>query len=299
MKWLPSAALLAATLAATLSACAEGADSLLVPGQDGTPASPSGTAPGAPGAPGGLPPGITSGSAKEFFVKKVSPELNAACGSCHTTGVTGAPVFTNADANQAYGMVENRGYIMNGSILVRKGAHTGPAFTPPQVSIVNEWIALELSVRGSKAPSNIFAKLGSCVDVGKFTDIRLDNLRTVKRKDENANQCTGCNGALCVTCHKEGEAGFHSNFTGGGILTAKALQTNSKSADGIYYITKYIATNGTSLTVAPALKEKATATALEKPYGHPMFQVPPEMETALKDFADDVVAKYNAKQCGQ
>jgi mono/diheme cytochrome c family protein len=304
MNTSPLAVLFAAFLVATVSACSGGDPDTLNndPGGGGTssapttrPATPTPSATGA----GSLPPGVTSGTGKEFFLKSVAPELNAACGSCHTSGSAGAPVFLNADANLSYGLVENRGYIMTGSILVRKGAHLGPALTANQAKIVNDWVALEIGVRGNKAPTNIFSKLGTCVDVAKFAEIRLDNLRTIRRTNENANNCTGCNAALCSTCHKEGEAGFHSNFGGLGTLTSKALQENAQSAEGVFFISKYVATNGTALTAATGLKDKAAATATDQPYGHPLYQVSPEMDTALQAFAQDVITKYNAKQCGQ
>ncbi len=265
----------------------------------------SGTTPGSSSS-GGVtppdqpPPGITSPSAKEYFIKTVFPELTTSCGGCHNPpGSAGAPTFWNADASTAYTSVEARGYITTASMLLRKGQHTGPALTPQATADVSSWLAQEAQVRGNNVPVNILSKLGTCVDATKFQAITLDKLRTIKRTNENANNCTGCNQAPCESCHATGEYAMHANFGNLGTQTALALKGNTMSPEGIFIISKYISTNGTTLVASSALKDKATATSTGVPYSHPMFTVTPAMATAIDAFAQDIITKYNAKTCGQ
>lgn len=249
--------------------------------------------------PGAPPPGVESNEAKAFYLQKIHAPLASACASCHATGTEGAPVFMDKDASKTYAMLEARGYIVPSSMLVRKGAHKGPALTPELTGLIGDWVTLEGKVRGGKAPVNIFAKLGDCVDAAKFDAINLDDMRTIKRDGENANNCTGCNQARCTTCHKEGEAGFHASFGGLGTSTVDILKQNGRSPEGVYLITKYVATNGTTLIASTALKDKATATKTDVNYGHPLYEVGASSDAALQAFAQDIITKYNAKQCGQ
>jgi hypothetical protein len=250
--------------------------------------------------PGQPPPGITSPSAKDYFIKTVFPELTSTCGGCHNPpGSAGAPAFWNTDAATAYTSIEARGYITTASMLLRKGQHTGPALTAQEGTDIQTWLAMEAQVRGSNTPDSILSKLGNCIDATKFTAIGLDKLRTVKRTNENANQCTGCNQAACESCHTSGEYAMHANFGNIGTKTLAALQANGTSPEGIYIISKYVSTNGTQLVASTALKDKATATSTGVAYSHPMFTVTPAMETAVEAFAQDIITKYNAKTCGQ
>ena len=228
------------------------------------------------------------------------PALTTTCGSCHAPpGSAGAPTFWNSDAATAYTSVEARGYITSASMLLRKGQHTGPALSGQESADVTQWLTLEQQVRGTQTPVDLLSKLGNCVDATKFQAILLNQLKTIKRTNENANNCTGCNQAPCQTCHTTGEYAMHANFSQIGTPTLKAMQANATSPEGIYIISKYVTTNGTLLVPSTALKDKATATATGVPYSHPMFTVTPAMETAIEAFATDIITKYNAKTCGQ
>jgi hypothetical protein len=184
-------------------------------------------------------------------------------------------------------------------MLLKKGQHEGPALTADQTTMVSHWLDLETQVRGTAAPINLLEKLGTCVDQTKFTAINLQNLRTVPRQGENPNNCTGCNNAPCQTCHATGEYGMHSNFGKLGTTTLQALTTNATSPEGVYLISKYISTNGTTLIPANGIQDKAKVVATGPRYSHPMFTVTPTMDAAITAFAQDIITKYNAKQCGQ
>lgn len=301
------AALVAIAAAASVAACGS-SDSLTVP-TDGTSGSGGGSggdysAPAAAPSAGDdtPPPGVSDNAAKVYFVENVYPSLMVTCGSCHVApGSQGAPPWlSSASASDAYTMIEGRGYInLSSSLLLKKGAHEGPQLTPDQVNAITQWLTLENQVRGSATPANLLAKLGDCLDKTKFATIKLDQLRTIQRTNENANRCTGCNQAYCQNCHEQGEYTMYSNNGDLGMATFDALAANTTSSDGTYLIEKYITTNGTSLVPATAISDKATVTQTGPAYSHPMFKVSTDMQAAIVDFANDAITKYNAKSCGQ
>jgi hypothetical protein len=214
------------------------------------------------------------------------------CGACHNPPGTGGapPWLSSSSASDAYASVEARGYIVPNSMLLKKGAHEGPALTNQQTSIVGQWLQLEQSVRGNQAPVDLLANLGNCLDQTKFQAIGLDKLRTIPRQGENPNTCTGCNNAPCQACHEQGEMGMHSNFAGNlGTKTFIALQTNGTSPEGLYLIAKYITTSGIQLVPGTGLQDKAKAVATGPRYSHPMFTISTAMDTAITAFATDAI----------
>ena len=250
----------AVALTALAAACGDDPNKLGNGDSVGSP-SPSASGPGGQdpnGAPAAQPtpadktppPGVTDNSAKAYFVATVYPSLMNTCGSCHAPpGSQGAPVYlSTTSATDAYNAIEARGYIDPNSMLLKKGAHEGPALTADQVSIVAHWIDLETQVRGAQAPVNLLQKLGNCLDQTKFNAIQLSALRTVPRTGENTNTCTGCNNEPCQTCHSQGEMTMHAYFTGNlAPKTFDVLKANGLSPQGNYLISKYITTSGTNL----------------------------------------------------
>ncbi|MGH7285666.1 MAG: hypothetical protein ACRELY_29460 [Polyangiaceae bacterium] len=301
-------ALSAIVAAAAMAACGN-SDSLSVP-DDGMGGGGGGgggsdySAPAAAPQPGDDTPhpGVDDNAAKVYFVQNVYPSLMVTCGSCHVSpGSDGAPPWlSSGTATDAYTMIEARGYInLTSSLLLKKGAHEGPALTPDQTNTISQWLTLEMQVRGSATPANLLSKLGDCLDKTKFTTIALDKLRTTPRTNENTDRCTGCNKAACQTCHEQGEYTMYSNDGTLGTSTFNALVANTTSADGTYLIEKYITTDGTSLVPATAIADKSAVTQTGPNYSHPMFVVDDTMKAAILDFANDAIAKYNAKSCGQ
>jgi hypothetical protein len=258
------------------------------------------TAPPAP-ADNNAPPGVNNNKAKVYFVQTVYPSLMGTCGACHNPpGVNGAPPWlSSSSASDAYTSIEARGYIVPSSMLIKKGAHEGPALTSEQTTSVTPWLQMDADVRGAAAPVDLLAKLGTCVNQTLFNAIQLQNLRTTPRTNENPNTCTGCNNAPCQTCHESGEYAMHSNFGKLGTNTLQALQANGTSPEGVFLISKYISTNGTTLIAANGIQNKAKTVATGPRYSHPMFTVSTTMDTAITAFANDIITKYNAKQCGQ
>ncbi|MFO0674458.1 MAG: hypothetical protein U0235_33415 [Polyangiaceae bacterium] len=255
-----------------------------------TPSSTSGTAIPASG------PGSTSSAAHQFFVDKVFPSLNV-CVTCHATGNLGAPKFLATDANGAYQGIDAHGLIQDQSLLLTKGTHAGgsaPALDANQSSLITQWLALEAKERvGQAAPVNILEKMGSCLDKTLFDAIQFQQLRTTKRDNENANNCTGCNQTPCRSCHTGGDGGFYMAV--GSALDQETFTESQKAK----YIVKYIGLNGTTPVASNAIKLKGQATTTDRPYSHPMFTVPDDMQARIDAFVTAAITKYQNKQCGQ
>jgi hypothetical protein len=231
----------------------------------------------------------------------VYPSIENTCGGCHNTGVDGSPKFLVAmDANTSYQNLDARGDIIvdpSQSLMLHQGAHDGgkaPALTADQTTTVTNWLTQEMQERaGQAAPVNVLSKIGACLDQTKFDAIGFQNLRTTQRQGENANNCTGCNNAPCRTCHTGGDGGFYM-AVGSSLDTTTFTETQTPQ-----YIVKYIGLNGTAPTASNALMTKSQATQTGAPYTHPMFTIPATMQTAIDDFVQDAITRYQAKQCGQ
>lgn len=275
------------------------------PGPKGSPTSGNGVTGGqnitTPGStsPQAIPasgPGSASSPAHQFFVDKVFPVLNV-CVTCHATGNLGAPRFLATDANGAYQGIDAHGLIQDQSLLLTKGTHAGgsaPALDANQASVITQWLALEAKERvGQAAPVNILEKMGSCLDKTLFDAIQFQQLKTTKRDKENADNCTGCNQTPCRSCHTGGDGGFY-------MAVGSALDQNTfTETQSAKFIVKYIGLNGTTPVASNAIKLKGEATVTDRPYSHPMFTVPTDMQQRIDAFVTAAITKYQNKQCGQ
>jgi hypothetical protein len=242
-----------------------------------------------------------SPAGQKFFVDNVFPFLKTGCGGCHGgAGAGGAPTWiNNADALASYKLQFQMGYVVTNSRIVLKAPHGGSTtneLSTAQKTTFNQWVAMELKDGGNKATPNVMEKLGGCLDQTKFNAIGLQNLRTIRRGNENANNCTGCDNAQCSTCHAGGEADFVNSF---GVSTAILPANNTfVQTQKQPFISKYFGVSPTGEPIASdAIQKKADATATAKPYTHPMFRLSTAQQTALKAFVDDAVSKYKAGTC--
>jgi mono/diheme cytochrome c family protein len=242
----------------------------------------------------GAPKPVAAVTAKDKYIKNVLPALKN-CGGCHKLGspAAGAPGYwSEMDPTKSYSTVESRGYIQTKSQLVKRGAHSGPALDESQRLVVTDWLATEAVDRKGKEPASLLSKVGRCIDRTKFAAIKIEALRTTKRANENADQCTGCDKAACQSCHQQGEAGFGVNSGNLSLKTFEMLQANATSPEGNLLIAKYITTDGDQLVPSTALSDKSTVTKTGAPYSHPQFVIDAATAAAIKAFADDAIAKY-------
>jgi hypothetical protein len=240
-------------------------------------------------------PGSTGSAAHAYFVSTVLPALSV-CSACHVSGVDGAPKMLDANADIAYQNLDARGLIVSNSMLLSKGVHDAtkaPALIASQQQVLTQWLSLEAGERqGKAAPVNVLAAVAQCMDQTKFEAIGLQNLRTIRRTNENANNCTGCDNAPCKTCHGDTATGFY--MTLGSNIDKATFAMSQKQP----YITKYFGLNGVEPVASNGIQTKADAVAKGLPYSHPMFTLTGTTKTNLDAFVADTIAKYKAGTCG-
>jgi hypothetical protein len=156
---------------------------------------------------GGGGSGGDEGDARTFFIEKVHEPLATTCKECHGTGKNGAPVFFGATGDATYTALEGfPGLISapNVSPIIQKGAHSGPALTDTENTLVTTWLKLEVTQRKLDAdpntPKNLraaFKAFGACMDYGRWQDLKL---YTIPATDTDNNQ------GQCRSCHNFGQA---------------------------------------------------------------------------------------------
>jgi len=93
----------------------------------------------------------------------VYQSVSGSCGSCHLMGTSGAPIFFGADEASTYTKFKAAGYDKAGSRFYIKPAHTGPALTTAQKTLMDAWIAAEAAGGGSSTPPVMDAGTGGTV----------------------------------------------------------------------------------------------------------------------------------------
>lgn len=278
----------------------DGDESSTVPGQQG--GGTNGSTAGGPTPVDTAPAPNTEG--KQFFVAQVHPLLSQSCGTCHETG-PGPAWLKKTDAEVSYKMMLQLGYVSLQSRILLKGAHQGaPALTSEQTTKYTQWVNLELKA-GTKAPPNILEKLGGCFDKTTFDAMKLGDLRTVRRTNnnntnqvtpwnENDNNCTGCDNSPCRTCHSGDDATGFVLSIGNPNLPATYTFDQSKVTNPTY-LQKYFGVSAAGEPIASnALKIKSDATAKDKAYTHPYYHLDAAMETRITAFVDATIAKYKS-----
>jgi mono/diheme cytochrome c family protein len=233
----------------------------------------------------------------------VYPEFASTCAPCHASGANGAPQMMTAPADTAYSQLDALGLIQSGSLLLSKGSHdngAAPALTTQEQTDVETWLGMEAQERaGSAAPTNILQQVGMCVSETDWDNIGWKKLLTQPRTNENPNKCSGCNYALCASCHTSGEQGFYMDlgtaFDPDGSIAFQQSFTGTMMQS---YVIQYFGLNGTTPIASNGIMNKQTAVATGAPYSHPMFVMPQTMVTALNTMVTNAITKYNAHECG-
>lgn len=241
---------------------------------------------------------------KQYFVQTVHPSLLGTCGGCHTTGP--GPAWLSNDAEVSYKMMFQMGYVALDSRILLKGPHqTTQGLSADQSQKFTTWVQMELQAGGANAAPDVLSKLGACFDRTKFDAIKLGDMRTIQRTqdnnanavtpwNENANNCTGCNNAPCRNCHSGDDATLFVNAVGNPNLSQDYTFENSKKTSPAY-ITKYFGVSPTGDPIpSNAIKIKADATAKDKAYTHPYFMVDADLQGRIDAFVNDAIAKYKS-----
>jgi hypothetical protein len=244
-------------------------------------------------------PGSDGSKGKQEFIKTVFASLSPSCGGCHTAGSGGAPKFwDNGSASNTYQLLDQRALITaQGSMISTKGSHAsggGPALTSAQNGVVGTWLALEAQDRvGQKAPEDILAKLGNCIDPADWraAEAGMRTLRTQQRQGENANTCSGCANETCVACHADGSYGMIVGPQN------QALQDTLPLVKQKPFITRYFGLNGADPVGSGAVAAKATATQTGAAHTHPRYTMNQQATQGVDTFVARTIEKYKAGNC--
>ncbi len=256
--------------------------------------------------------GTQPATGKEYFATTVFPMLAGKCGACHAAGGSAQPSWiANGDPAKTYDLVYANSFVTpTGSRLVDKGPHAGPALADDEKTIVLAWVTMEVKDGAAKQTNGVLEKFGSCLDQAAFTAIGLEKLVTTRRTaqnnanavqgwEEQANTCTGCDNTPCRACHSLDDATGFVLALGNPNLPANITFEETKKVVPAY-LQKYVTTGQDGKPVASnGLARKSDATRKDKAYTHPMFVIPPDMQTRLDAFVTDAVTKWAAGTCGK
>jgi cytochrome c553 len=247
-------------------------------------------------------PGSTTSQAHVYFDSTVYPELVSTCAPCHASGANGAPTMMAPPADTTYSELDALGLIVPSSLLLSKGSHdngSAPALTSQEQTDITTWLGMEAQeASGTSAPPNVLAQVAACASQTEWNAIGWGKLRTTPRTDENADKCSGCNNAMCASCHDGGEQGF---FMAEGSDIEPAGTTFSQTFSGpsmMTYIIQYFGLNGTTPVASNGIMLKQQAVATGPAYSHPMFTMSANMQTALNKFVNDAITSYTSGTCG-
>jgi len=247
-------------------------------------------------------PGSTASPAHVYFDTQVFPTDLAPCQACHSSGVHGAPKMMVPPADSAYAELDALGLIQTNSLLLTKGSHDSgkaPVLDSTQSGHISTWLQMEATERAAAGTptTSVLAAVAACASPSEFSAIPWKTLITQPRNTENPNKCTGCNQALCASCHESGEYGFY-------MAEGTALQSPGATFNATFvgnesstYIIKYFGLNGTTPVASNAIMLKQQAVAVGPAYSHPMFTMPSAMQTALDTFVTNTITNYTNKTC--
>lgn len=295
--------------AATLVAACGGADAGAL-GNRGTsgggddddpPTTPGKTTSDPPKADTNTPTNSPTG--KAYYIATVHPFLESSCSACHGTAGPGPNWITKGMPDQTYTQLFALGFVNDTSVILTKGTHGGSTtnvLSEDQKTKFRTWVSMELKDGGTQATPNVLEKLATCIDSVKFKAMNLQQLRTTRRNNENANQCTGCNQAACTNCHASDDATGFVLATGNKILEANDpdYTFNHTKITNPAFLQKYFGVSPTGEPVASnAIQNKSDATVKDAPYTHPMFTLNANTKTAIDDFVNDAITKYKNNAC--
>jgi cytochrome c5 len=246
-------------------------------------------------------------TAEDYYISTVDPSIRPTCASCHATGTDGAPVYLASTAQPSYttitsGSVPGLLAAPANSQLLLHGAHTGPALLPGQVTIVTQWLNMEVAARGiNPAPvetvQQALAEFGQCMSYSDFTD----NSATGVSAADISKQQTVRDGP-CQGCHNAGDGGFWASS--GTINGTDEVQVMFQNSQQLPYIKKWVTglvdANGNFTTLAPSNEiedNSAIAAECTGPACHPKFQLSSQAQQAIDTFVMTTITKWQNKQC--
>jgi hypothetical protein len=272
----------------------------------------AGQSSGGAGSAGSSTGGSTTTDPRQFYIENVDTPLRQACGSCHETGMIGAPIWLASDAAGSYTQIHKLPGLVatpQSSLLLTKGPHEGPALPQALHDLVGQWLTMEMSSgsSGGGPPLTLdtaLTQVGRCMDIAQFTD---ETTWGVSAADIAQWQATLDDGTAttCNGCHNLGDGGFWaSNGMVGNQDTTKVMFSETQQYP---YILKWVAPKndqGTFVDLTPSnailakgeLAKECVAQNNGNPC-HPVFELSKEQWAAIVDFVQTTIDKWHNGGC--
>lgn len=251
-----------------------------------TETTPIGTGGGGNGGAGGGDVGDKL-SARDYYIQFVHPEIDSTCGVCHQSSDGCVPKFMDSSAESSY--LELKGFEglvthADNSNLVYHGAHTGPALTEFQESLVRTWLDKELA--GDDAPkptlSEALVEIGRCMREQDFIDEGVYLL--AYQQSEHGP---------CGSCHRTGEAGTWIGYN------EQEMYDKNTRIPWIKRLVKPVYDGDNRFVdLAPSnrfVDKVESANACGSP--HPAAAVTAEMQAALENYVEASLTRWRNDAC--
>lgn len=241
----------------------------------------------------------TLGKARELFDADVLPVLQSRCASCHAGANTiDGPDFMGAGAADYHDtLVANRQLVNTpkNSLLVLKGAHSGPALSPGEAKSTRDWIQLrsggdcatattgDLNAPTDTKPTTLedaLERFGKCMHL---LDWENTNAASIALQSSSEGPCRGC--------HNAGLAGVWMSSD-----PAAMWEINRKQPYLLKWIGGSFGADGTLSDLIPSGRLCAKGDESLRCQGatscHPKFSCSPQVLTAIKTFLEVTLKRY-------
>lgn len=241
--------------------------------------------------------GSTGPTAHDFFDTHVAAEIESSCAACHAAQYPGeGPDYLGDSTSVYYASLDAAGFITApaNSMLLLKGAHTGPAWTPSQAEVVTQWLDLEAEERGldtgtgtggggpvdppGQTLEEALQGFAACMST---TDWEATGMDTVPNQNTTAGPCKSC----------------HQTGTGGAFLSGDPSETFQNTHQMPYILKLVLGTvnpDGSFKDLVPANRfiDKGSEGGQ-----HPKFLMTPERALAIQAFFGTTYDKWKAGPC--
>jgi cytochrome c553 len=248
---------------------------------------------------------------RAYFEANVSPIADAACASCHSSEFTdayGSPDFLGGAADEYYdNLVGNVKYVNaspDSSVFLKKGLHTGPAFTAGEAELVETWLAIEAEARfggGSTSATSSTSSGGNPTGPTAEEGMQaFGDCMTLEDWKTSGIQLVGAQSTLADgVCHKCHASGTAANYMTSTISEAAILDgfENMRYGAPLQKLVTWTLdpTTGAFTDIVQSYRWQDKG---GEGSGHPKYVLTPQYSDAIDAWFDLAYAKWKSGACG-
>jgi cytochrome c5 len=244
------------------------------------------------------PSGAAPLTARELFDNNVRQVLETKCGACHEAGNTFAypDLFGTRNPSTYYDRVVADPRFLSArpedSLLLLKGAHSGPAFLREEAQKVTGWLLKESAERGTgvavappapagdrrpRSLAEAITRFGACMNREIWDQTYgLSEETQIAHQQTEQGECTAC----------------HSTGTAGAFLSASVADTFDLNRTRPYVLKLVLGTSNDD----GSFKDLVPAWRYERKGGeggdHPSYLLTPERKAAIDSFVDQTLVRF-------